>query len=85
MGTPAVQEMINEIEMSIVSYISEKIKIAIDKKAIRPCNSEVMAFLMLKTYLALIFDWERNHQPLEKEEIAEILQEYLFKGLSITS
>ncbi len=85
MGTPAVQEMINEIELSIVSYLSEKINIAIGKKAIRPCNSEVMAFLLLKTYLALIFDWERNHQPLEKEEIAEILQEYLFKGLSITS
>ena len=39
---------------------------------------------MLKIYFALIFDWERNHQPLEKEEIAEILQLYLFKGLSIS-
>lgn len=84
MGTPAVQEMLNEMEMSIVSYIREKINIAVDKGEIRSCNPEITAFLMLKTYFALIFDWEKNHQPLEKEEIAEILHFYLFKGLSIS-
>lgn len=74
----------NEMEMFIVSYIREKIKIAVDKGEIRSCNPEITDFLMLKTYFALIFDWERNHQPLEKEEIAEILHLYLFKGLSIS-
>ena len=85
MGTPAVQEMLDEVEMAIVSYITGKIQIAIDKKEIRPCNPEIMAFLMLKTYFALIVDWEKNHPPLEKEEIAELLQLYLFEGLSIKS
>lgn len=84
MGTPAVQEMLNEIEMAIVSYIKGKIKIGIEKKKIRICNPELTAFLMLKTYLSLIYDWERNHQPLEKEEITEIIQLYFFRGLSIT-
>lgn len=84
MGTPEVQETLDEIEREIVSYLKEKIKIGIDKKEIRPCNPEVTAFLMLKTYFALIFDWEKNHLPLEKEEIAEIMQLYLFKGLSVT-
>lgn len=84
MGTPAVQEMLNEIELEIVSYVKEKIQIGVEKKEIYSCNPEVTAFLMLKTYLALIFDWERNHQPLKKEEIAEIIQLYLFRGLSIT-
>ena len=84
MGTPAVQEMLNVIEMAIISYIKEKITIAIEKNEIRPCNPEVTAFLMLKMYLALIFDWERNHKPLEKEEIADIIQIYIFRGLSIT-
>ena len=84
MGTPAVQEMLNEIEMEIVTYIKGKIQIGIEKKEIRPCNPEITAFLMLEMYFALIFDWERNHQPLEKEEITEIIQLYLFRGLSIT-
>ncbi|MBT2645831.1 TetR/AcrR family transcriptional regulator [Bacillus sp. ISL-34] len=83
-GTPAVQEMVNEMEEAIVSYIKEKLKIAIDKSYIQPCDPEITAFLMLKMYLALIFDWERNHAPLEKEEIAELFKIYLFKGLSVT-
>ncbi|CAH0160286.1 MULTISPECIES: TetR/AcrR family transcriptional regulator [Peribacillus] len=82
-GTPAVQEMVNEMEEAIVSYIKEKLKIAIDKGYIQPCDPEITAFLMLKMYLALIFDWERNHAPLEKEEIAELFKIYLFKGLSV--
>lgn len=83
-GTPAVQEMVNEMEEAIVSYIKEKLKIAIDKGYIQPCDPEITAFLMLKMYFALIFDWERNHAPLEKEEIAELFKIYLFKGLSVT-
>ncbi|ASS93629.1 MULTISPECIES: TetR/AcrR family transcriptional regulator [Peribacillus] len=83
-GTPAVQEMVNEMEEAIVSYIKEKLKIAIEKGYIQPCDPEITAFLMLKMYLALIFDWERNHAPLEKEEIAELFKIYLFKGLSVT-
>ncbi|MCK2002486.1 TetR/AcrR family transcriptional regulator [[Brevibacterium] frigoritolerans] len=83
-GTPAVQEMVNEMEEAIVSYIKDKLKIAIDKGYIQPCDPEITAFLMLKMYLALIFDWERNHAPLEKEEIAELFKIYLFKGLSVT-
>ncbi|MFD6209351.1 TetR/AcrR family transcriptional regulator [Peribacillus sp. NPDC060253] len=81
-GTPAVQDMVNEMEEAIVSYIKEKLKIAIDKGYIQPCDPEITAFLMLKMYLALIYDWERNHAPLEKEEIAELFKIYLFKGLS---
>lgn len=85
MGTPAVQEMLNEIELEIVSYLKEKIIIGIEKKEIRPCNPELTAFLMLKIYSSLIVDWEKNHQPLEKEEIADIIQLFLFKGLSFIS
>ncbi|MDM5357566.1 TetR/AcrR family transcriptional regulator [Peribacillus sp. ACCC06369] len=81
-GTPAVQEMVNEMEEAVVSYIKDKLKIAIDKGYIKPCDPEITAFLMLKMYLALIFDWERNHVPLEKDEIAELFKIYLFKGLS---
>lgn len=82
-GTKAVQEMLNNVEIAIVSYIKEKIQIGVDKKEIRPCNPEVTAFLMLKLYVAVIFDWERNHKPLEKKEIAELFQLNLFEGLSM--
>lgn len=81
MGTSAVQEMINEIETAIVVYITEKIQIAIEKREIRSCNPEMTAFLLLKMYVALIFDWERTHPPIEKEKIGELIDLYLFEGL----
>ena len=49
----------------ILSYIKEKIETAIENGSIKPCDPELTAFVMLKLYIALIFDWE-NHPPLEK-------------------
>ncbi|MFJ5622479.1 TetR/AcrR family transcriptional regulator [Peribacillus loiseleuriae] len=81
--TPTVLEMVEEIENAIISFIAQKIKIAIQKKYIKDCDPELTAFLMLKMYITLIVDWERIRQPLNKEEIAELFDLYLFKGLSL--
>ncbi|WP_019240399.1 MULTISPECIES: TetR/AcrR family transcriptional regulator [Bacillus] len=81
-GTPAVAQMVNEIERAIVSYIKEKVDMAMNKGEITVSNSELSAFLIFKMYSALIFDWEKNHEPLEKEEIAKLLQLFILKGLS---
>jgi AcrR family transcriptional regulator len=82
MGTPAVHEAMEEIEKSIVNYIKVKVQEAIDRGEIRQCNPEMTAFIMLKLYISLIFDWEQYHQPLNKDEISELFQLYLFQGLS---
>jgi AcrR family transcriptional regulator len=82
MGTPAVQEVMKKLEGAIIVYIKQKIEEAIKKGEIRSCDVEITAFLMLKLYVALIFDWEQNHEPLEKEKIAELFELYFLKGLS---
>jgi AcrR family transcriptional regulator len=82
LGTPAVQEVVKKVEQMIIQYIKEKITAAMAKGEIQPCNPEITAFVMLKLYIALIFDWEKRHKPLDKEEIAELFELYLFKGLS---
>lgn len=81
-GTKAVADMAKEMENAIVTYIKDKVEAAVKKGEIAPCDPELTAFLMLKMYIALIFDWELNHEPLEKEEIAKLFQLYIFKGLS---
>ncbi|WP_110929030.1 TetR/AcrR family transcriptional regulator [Bacillus massiliglaciei] len=81
-GTPAVQELVKEMEGAIVSYIKNKLQSAIEKGYIVECDPEITAFVMLKLYLALIYDWEKNHAPLEKEKIASLFDLYLFQGLS---
>lgn len=82
-GTPVVQEMIDRVEQEITDFIEEKVQIAIERKQIKPCNPEKTAFILLKMYVAFIFDWERKRQPLSKEEIAELFDLYFIKGLSL--
>ncbi|BDG48513.1 MULTISPECIES: TetR/AcrR family transcriptional regulator [Parageobacillus] len=82
LGTPAVQEVMKKLDWAVIDYIREKIDIAIQKGEIRDCDAEITAFLMLKTYIALIVDWEKDHEPLPKEKIAQLFELYFLKGLS---
>lgn len=81
-GTPVVENVMKKVEASILAFIQEKIKRAIEKGEMKQADPEVIAFVLLKVYIALIFDWEKNHEPLSKEDIAEIFQLYIFNGLS---
>ncbi|WP_027409016.1 TetR/AcrR family transcriptional regulator [Anoxybacteroides tepidamans] len=81
-GTPAVQEVMGKLDRAILAYIRDKIEKAMEKGEIRHCDAEITAFLMLKMYIALVFEWEKSHAPLSKEQIAELFELYFFKGLS---
>ena len=83
-GTPVVQEMMRKVEQSILCFIQEKIVRAIENGAIKKCDPEITAFVLLKLYVALIFDWEKQREPLNEEEIANLFDLYIFKGLSLT-
>lgn len=48
-------------EDAIVHYIANHIVDGIESGNVKPCNPEVVAFMMLKTYTALVFDWGRGH------------------------
>ena len=71
-----------KLEQSILLFIQEKIKRAIQKGEIKQCDPEITAFIILKLYVALIFDWEKHRKPLDKAEIANLLELYIFHGLS---
>src|SRR5690606_16862611 len=78
-GTPVVQEVMQKLEQSILLFIQEKIKRAIQKGEIKQCDPEITAFIILKLYVALIFDWEKHRKPLHKAEIANLLELYIFQ------
>lgn len=82
LGTPAVLEVMAKMETAIINYIKDKVVQAVQKREIKECDPEMTAFIMMKLYIALIFDWEKNHKPLEKEEVSELFEFYIFKGLS---
>ncbi|MDM5297404.1 TetR/AcrR family transcriptional regulator [Bacillus pumilus] len=85
LGTSAVKEMIEKMEQMIIRYIQIKVKEAVEKGEIKPCDPELTAFVMVKLYIALIFDWEKRYDPLSKEEVAASLELYVLKGLSTTT
>lgn len=85
LGTSAVKEMIEKMEQMIIRYIKTKVQEAMDKGDIKHCDPELTAFVMVKLYIALIFDWEKRYEPLTKEEVAESLELYVLKGLSATT
>ena len=80
--TPEVMRMLRRIEVEIVSYVASRIQVAIDKGEVRACNPELVAYLTLKSYLALVVDWQENHdEPLSEETIVSLLKETIFSGL----
>ncbi|MFS0861153.1 TetR/AcrR family transcriptional regulator [Fredinandcohnia sp. 179-A 10B2 NHS] len=81
-GTPAVVEVIQRVEQAIISYMKEIIQEAINRGEIIQCNPEITAFVMLKMYVSLIFDWEQSHEPLDKSEISNLFHLYFFNGLA---
>lgn len=82
MGTLAVSDMLQHVEDEIISYLKQKIDVAIAKGAIPPTDTEITSFLLLKMYIALVSDWEKHHQPLSSEQIAEMMKVFLLKGFS---
>lgn len=81
-GTQAVVDVVQRVEQAIINYMKGIIQEAIDRGEIKPCNPEITAFVMLKMYVSLIFDWEQQHMPLDKEEISKLFRLYFFDGLS---
>mgnify|MGYP006398173307 FL=1 len=80
--TPAVHQMLLIIEKEIVSYVSMRIQNGIEKGEIRDCNPEHVAYLMLKSYIALVVDWQQTHsEPIKEQEILALFNATIFSGL----
>lgn len=83
LGTPEVQQMLLKIESEIISYVSMRIRNGIAKDEVIDCNPEHVAFLLFKSYLAFIVDWQLTHnEPLNEKEILTLFSETIFRGLA---
>lgn len=83
MQTPAVKQMLMKIEEEIVSYLAGRIQIGIQKNEIRPCNPRLVSYLLLKSYLAMVVDWQLTHEEaLHEDEILALFKETIFRGIA---
>jgi len=78
-GTPVLLEHIHTMNKAVVSYIEKKLRCAIDRTEVQKCNTEIMAFLIFKMYMALAYDWEKINGNLDEYEISESIS-LLFKS-----
>lgn len=81
-GTPMAREGMLEIEKAIVAFIRKQIEAALQKGDIKACDPELTAFVMLRLYIAFVYDWEQTHGRLGNDEIMKLFELYLRDGLA---
>ncbi len=80
--TPAVKQMMQVIENEIITYIAERIQIGVNKGEINECNPQLVAYLLLKSYIAFVVDWQQTHdEPMSEEQILLVFKQTIFNGL----
>lgn len=82
--TPAVGDVLTSIEKEILKFIASKIERGVSKGELKPCNSELIAYLLFKSYLALVVDWSKTHDDqLTEEQITDVLNYTIFSSLLV--
>ncbi|RYL91521.1 TetR/AcrR family transcriptional regulator [Sporolactobacillus sp. Y61] len=80
-GTVQAKQALGNVEDAILDFLEGNIKNALKKGEIKTCDPKVTAFVILRLYIALVFDWELRHAPLSSSEIADLFGLYLVRGL----
>ncbi len=70
--------LLEKYDKEIISYIQKKLEREIELKNIKTCNSKLMAFVIYKIYLAIIFDYD---DELNEKEVVKEVTLILKKGL----
>lgn len=71
--------LLEKYDEEIIHYIQSKIEKEIKHKNVKKCNSKLVAFIIYKIYLAIIFEYddELNEKEITKE-VTLILKDGLF-------
>ncbi|WAH37263.1 TetR/AcrR family transcriptional regulator [Alicyclobacillus dauci] len=81
LGTAAVGEGLDRVERAIVSYLRRHIEDGIKHGDVKECNAELVAFILLKTYTAMVNEWALHHTPLTDDELMRIFHLVFAQGL----
>ncbi|WP_068621995.1 TetR/AcrR family transcriptional regulator [Paenibacillus tuaregi] len=83
-GTPQAKEAMYKVENVILEHLEIQIQRAMEQGAIRRLDPKILSFVMLELYIALTSKWNKNHTPLDKEQIKQVSRILLAEGLSVT-
>lgn len=74
-------KVVDMLDDTISVYLEKRLNNAVEKGLIKPCNTTLLTFLVIKVYTALAFEWEEKHEALNEREIADSVGRFLKQGL----
>lgn len=75
------KESLKMFDDAIIKYIKEKLEIAIKQKKIKKCNTDIVAFIIYKVYVALMYDWTNENNELDEKEFSDNITKILKEGI----
>lgn len=81
-GTPQAKAALFKVESVVLEFLERVIRESMEKGSIREGNTEVIAFGMLKLFIALTGEWDMHHPPMTKEELKRHMFTFLTQGFT---
>lgn len=80
-GTVQALEGVKRMEDYALDFLRQQIETAIENGEVKPCDSSVAAFMILRLYLALTTEWNKAHEPLDENRIKEHMILFISNGI----
>lgn len=71
--SPSARECSNIINDCIRNTIRERLEKAINDGELKQCDIDVMTFIIYKIYVSVVFEWDLDDKPMDKDKLAGIL------------
>jgi hypothetical protein len=68
---------------SIINYIKKRLSKAIEVGDVRPCNIEIMSFIIFNIYMAVTYDLEKLHKNINENEVLSAISLLFKEGLEV--
>jgi AcrR family transcriptional regulator len=80
-SSETAKECATIINDSIMTQIKNKLDKAISEGYIKKCNTDLIAFIIFKIYIAVLFEWDFDKNNINNKELAITLTSIIENGL----
>ncbi|MCE5168942.1 TetR/AcrR family transcriptional regulator [Paenibacillus profundus] len=81
-GTPMAKDALLTLEGALLEYVERQVRLAMEKGDVKDADPKIISFVMLQLYKALSTEWNKLHEPLDKESIKSYFQLHFMDGLA---
>ena len=78
---PKVIEAVSILDTEIKEYIKGKLVYAMENGYMKKFDVNVLAYIIYKLYISLMFEWDMEQVPLNEKEITDNILEVLKNGI----